>query len=167
MLSSDFHCNENYGFWVIPIHPGLVTMIMVVIKSGSRFVESCLSWVYGYNPEPIIFLCNENPVRALNPTSLKCCLPSTDTINRQEKIHVCIWRFKVTSCKCAFNHLFWSCFKIIVALQLHVHTTSARWKLNSYCSHCERAGSGEGELTYSKDRWVSKLPQQKKNILPS
>jgi len=34
--------------------------------------------------------------------SLKCCLPSTDAIDRWEKIHACIWRFfKVTSCKCA------------------------------------------------------------------
>jgi hypothetical protein len=31
---------------------------------------------------------NENPTRALNTTSLKCCLPSTDAIDRQEKIHI-------------------------------------------------------------------------------
>ena len=42
---------------------------------------------------------NENPTRALNTTSLKCCLPSTDVIDRWEKIHACIWRFKVVSCK--------------------------------------------------------------------
>ena len=28
---------------------------------------------------------NENPMRALNTTSLKCCLPSTDAIDRWEK----------------------------------------------------------------------------------
>ena len=32
--------------------------------------------------------------------SLKCCLPSTDAIGRQQKIHACVWRFKVASCKC-------------------------------------------------------------------
>ena len=44
--------------------------------------------------------------------------------------------------------------------------TSARSKLHSYCSHCKRAGSGEGKLTYSKDTWVFKLLQEK-IILPS
>ena len=32
---------------------------------------------------------NENPTRVLNTTSPKCCLPSTDAIDRQEKIHAC------------------------------------------------------------------------------
>ena len=40
----------------------------------------------------------ENLMRALN-TSLKCCLPSTDAIDRYEKMHACLWRFKVASCK--------------------------------------------------------------------
>ena len=31
---------------------------------------------------------NENPTRALHTVSLKCCLPSTDAIDRREKIHV-------------------------------------------------------------------------------
>ena len=30
---------------------------------------------------------NENLMRALNTISLKCCLPSTDAIDMQEKIH--------------------------------------------------------------------------------
>ena len=42
---------------------------------------------------------NENPARALNTIWLKCCLPWTDAIDIQEKIHTCIWRFKVASCK--------------------------------------------------------------------
>ena len=25
MLSTDFHCKENGGFRVVPVHPGLVT----------------------------------------------------------------------------------------------------------------------------------------------
>ena len=37
--------------------------------------------------------------RALNTTSLKCYLTSTDAINMWEKIHACVWRFKVASCK--------------------------------------------------------------------
>ena len=40
---------------------------------------------------------NENPMRALNTNSLKCCLPSTGTIDRREKSHVCVWWFKVAS----------------------------------------------------------------------
>jgi hypothetical protein len=42
---------------------------------------------------------NENPTRALNTASLKCCLPSTDVIDRWGKIHACVWRFKVGSSK--------------------------------------------------------------------
>ena len=60
MLSSVFHCKENDGFRVVPVHPGLVTVIMVFMKLGSLFVESsmsCESWVvYGYDPEPVIFV---------------------------------------------------------------------------------------------------------------
>ena len=45
------------------------------------------------------FPCNEKSTRALHTTSLKCCLPATDAINRREKIHACALRFKVGSCK--------------------------------------------------------------------
>ena len=44
------------------------------------------------------FPCNENPTRALNTTSLKCCLPSTDAIDWREKVHVYVWKFKVAYC---------------------------------------------------------------------
>ena len=47
-----------------------------------------------------LFSYNKNPKKALNTTSLECCLPSTDAIDRQEKIHSWVWRFKVTSWKC-------------------------------------------------------------------
>ena len=33
---------------------------------------------------------NENPTRALKTTSLIYCLPSTDAIDRQEQINVCV-----------------------------------------------------------------------------
>jgi hypothetical protein len=39
-------------------------------------------------------------------------------------------------------------------------------KLNSFCFHCMRASSEEGEFPYSEGGWVSKLPQEK-TILPS
>ena len=42
---------------------------------------------------------NENPTRALNTTSLKCCLPSTDAIDRREKICVFIWWIIIALCK--------------------------------------------------------------------
>jgi hypothetical protein len=41
VLSSDFHCKENDGFWVVFIHP-----VMVFMESGSLFVESSMSCVY-------------------------------------------------------------------------------------------------------------------------
>ena len=47
--------------------------------------ESC---VYGYDPETKSFChfpCNEKPTRALNTTSLKCCLPSTDAIGNNPR----------------------------------------------------------------------------------
>jgi hypothetical protein len=45
------------------------------------------------------FPCNEKPTRALHTTSLNCCLPATDDIDRREKIHACALRFNVGSCK--------------------------------------------------------------------
>ena len=42
---------------------------------------------------------NENPTRALNTISLKYCLLSTDAIDRPEKMHDCVWSFKVASCQ--------------------------------------------------------------------
>ena len=61
------------------------------------------SLVYGYNPESKLFChfpYNENP-KSNRHYSLIYCLPLTDTIDRRKKMHVCIWRFKVASCKCA------------------------------------------------------------------
>ena len=68
---------------------------------GSLFAESSMSWVYGYDPEIKSFRhfpYNENLTIALNTTSLKCCLLSTDAIDRLEKTYACVWRFKVASC---------------------------------------------------------------------
>ena len=75
---------------------------MVFMKSRSLFMECSLSWVYGYYPETKPFRhfpYNENSTRALIITSLKCCLSSTDAINKREKIHACVWGFEVASCK--------------------------------------------------------------------
>jgi hypothetical protein len=49
-------------------------------------------FLFFFSPCPKVryFSNNENPTRALNTTSLKCCLPSTDAIDRREKIHACI-----------------------------------------------------------------------------
>jgi hypothetical protein len=49
---------------------------MVFIESGSLFVESSMSWVYGYNSETKLFHhlpYNENLMRVLNTTSLRYC----------------------------------------------------------------------------------------------
>ena len=80
-------------------------VIIALMKSMSLFVKPsmfCEFWVYGYDPETKSFRhfpYNENPRRALNTTSLKCCLLSIGDIDRREKIHACVWRFKVASCK--------------------------------------------------------------------
>ena len=92
---------ERFGFRVVPTHSELVTSDYGVHEVGVT-VKSIMSWVYGYDPETKSFRhfpYNENMTRALNPTSLKCSLPSTDAIDRREKIHACVWSFKVASCK--------------------------------------------------------------------
>ena len=45
------------------------------------------------------FPCNENPTRTLNTTSLKCTCHQLTLLRGGEKIHACVWRFKVASCK--------------------------------------------------------------------
>ena len=71
-----FHEHHNHWWWVFGVR----------VRAGNQIVPSHFPY-------------NEN-TRAQNTTSLKCSLPLTDTIDRQEKIHSCIWRFKVASCKC-------------------------------------------------------------------
>ena len=64
------------------------------------------SWVYGDDLETELFhhfTYNENPMRALNTTSIKCCLPLTDTIDRQAKIHACVMKVQ--------GHLMQACFQ--------------------------------------------------------
>ena len=41
-------------------------------------------------PKVGYFSNNGNPTSVLNTISLKCCLPSADAIDRQEKIHACL-----------------------------------------------------------------------------
>ena len=52
MLSSDFHCKENSGLRVVPVHPGLVTSDYGVHEVWSLFVESSRPC----DPETIIYL---------------------------------------------------------------------------------------------------------------
>jgi hypothetical protein len=58
-------------------------------KSDPDFVNTIItgnkSWVNGYDREPLILLIMKNPTRALNTTSLKYWLPSTDAIDRRGK----------------------------------------------------------------------------------
>jgi hypothetical protein len=80
---------------------------------------------------------NENLMRALNTISLKCCLPSTDTIGRQEKIHICLWKFKVTLCKHASlkSTRFWKKMSDTFLTDL-VHLFSSDWKRPLWGSKC-------------------------------
>ena len=60
-------------------------VIMMFLISGSLFVETSMSWVYGYDPETKSFRhfpYNENPTRVQKTTSLKCCLPSLFTAGK-------------------------------------------------------------------------------------
>ena len=45
-------------------------------NSNPNFMNTAItgdeSWVYGYDPGPVILTYNENPTRALNTISLKC-----------------------------------------------------------------------------------------------
>ena len=89
----------GFDFRVVPVHPGIDTSDYGVHEVG---VTVCgVRHVLGVRVRPgnqIVrkFLYNENPTRALNTTSLKCCLPSTDAIHRWEKVYACVVRFKVT-----------------------------------------------------------------------
>ena len=76
---------------------GLVTSDYGVLEVGVTVCGSCKSWVR--NQIVTSFPYNENPTRALNTTSLKYCLTSTDAVDRRVKIHACVWSFKVASCK--------------------------------------------------------------------
>ena len=72
------------GSWSYPYTQESSPVIMVLMKSGSLFVEKNISWMYGYDPETKSFghfPYNESPTRALNTTSLKYCLPLTDAID--------------------------------------------------------------------------------------
>ena len=87
MFSSDFHYKENYGFWLIAVHPGV---ILVFMKAGSLRSPAC----------PVGHGCT-GMTRNPSFSSLKCCLQSNYAINKREIIHACVRRFKVTSCKLA------------------------------------------------------------------
>ena len=56
MLSTDFHCKENGGFRVVPVHPGLM---LNSTNSDPNFMNTIItgdeSWEYGYDTEPVIF----------------------------------------------------------------------------------------------------------------
>ena len=81
---------EEFGFRVIPVNPGLVTSDYGVYEVGVTVyvVQHVLGvWV---RPGIHDFPYNENPMRALNTTSLKCCLSSTNIIDRWGKIHAFI-----------------------------------------------------------------------------
>ena len=88
MFSSDFHWKENDEFHVVPVHPGLVISDYGAHEVG---VTVCglqhVLWVMDVRVRPgtCYFPYNENPTRALNSIPLKCCLSSTDAIERREK----------------------------------------------------------------------------------
>ena len=97
VLSSDFHCKQNDGSTVLQHIP--CNWFRLFFGEKADFIEVCIKCeecdgVLSFRHFPY----NENPTRALN-TSLKCYLSPTYAIDRREKIHTCVWRFKVASCK--------------------------------------------------------------------
>ena len=67
------HLIQTYFFW---------REIRLLLFARLPATSGCSRPKVGY------FAYNENPTRALNSTSLKCCLPSTDDNDRREKMHV-------------------------------------------------------------------------------
>ena len=53
----------------------------------AKLTESFLATAYSSLDNRLAVPYNENQTRALNTTLLNCCLPSTDAIDRPEKIH--------------------------------------------------------------------------------
>ena len=51
------------------------------------------------HPKAGYFSNNANPTWALKIASFKCCLPLNDAFDRLNKIHACVWRLKLASCK--------------------------------------------------------------------
>ena len=78
---------------VIPVHPRLVTSDygdheVCVTVCGIQHVLRVLD--VQAQPKTRHFHYNENPMRALNTTSFKCCLPSADATDRREKFTICM-----------------------------------------------------------------------------
>ena len=78
-------CTRNY-------YMSALIYMLDSTNSDPNFINIIITcdefWVYRYNPEIKLihhFPYNENPTRALNTTSLKCCLPSTDIDDKWEK----------------------------------------------------------------------------------
>ena len=76
---------KQFGFWVISVHPGHAGLH----KQRPRLHEHHNHWcrVLGVQVRPGTrhFPYNENPTRALNTTSLKWCLSTTDAIDILKK----------------------------------------------------------------------------------
>ena len=91
MLLSDFHCKENDRMtgaahliqtfwqktrllWFTRLLPLLISGNIIKKSDSSALLQSFCHFPH-----------NENLMRTLNTTSLKCCLPSTDAIDKQKK----------------------------------------------------------------------------------
>ena len=110
---------EWFGFWVVPYTQDS-SPVMVFIESGSLFVESSMSWVYGYNSETKLFHhlpYNENLMRVLNTTSLRYCFA----------INWCYWQVGNNSYMLmkVQGHLMQACF-------IEIHQIFVRKKVRYY-----------------------------------
>ena len=107
MVNSNWRLHHNNA----PGHSSHLIQTFFFAKNQTLFYQApyfpdrapCDFWLFPKLKRPNFgyFSNNENRARTLSTTSLKCCLPSTDAINRREIIHAFVWRFKVPSCKCA------------------------------------------------------------------
>ena len=92
----------QYLFKTNKLHNSIVTENRVNLPNGFRLAVA--QFLAKFDAVALLqsfrhFPCNEKSTRALHTTSLKCCLPATDAIDRREKIYACALRFKVGSCK--------------------------------------------------------------------
>jgi hypothetical protein len=92
VLSSNFHSKKYDGKLQKQIRVEVSQDMLDSTTGEPDFMNTIItgdeSWVYGYDLETNSFRhfpYNQNPMRALDTTSLKSCLPLTDAIDRREK----------------------------------------------------------------------------------
>ena len=106
VLSSDIHCKENDKTTgavhliqtFLAISPDIRRVRSLANHRSLLFCQKVwIKWISSHSAISLQWKFHESI------TPFKCCLPSTDAIDRWEKIHICEWRFKVASSVLQWN----------------------------------------------------------------